>query len=118
MKIIELLEQTIGSIGSTTGEPTPVQPVSQKTPPAQPKVDPRTQQLAALLKQNKVINTDSDINTFLGAAQAQLQKKTLNPDQETMLGKLAGPMMNDPTLMNKIKMLVPQKPVDQGSINK
>jgi hypothetical protein len=72
------------------------------------------QQLTALLKQNKVVDNEKDINGFLGAAQATLDKKMLNPDQQELMGKLAGPMMTDPKLIDKIKLLMPKKPGSTG----
>jgi hypothetical protein len=121
MKIIELLsEQTIAPTGSTTGIPAPVQPVSQtpprtSTPPPgsasqQQQQDPQTQQLAALLKQKKVIDNETDMNNFIGAYTASSQQKALNPDQQAMMGRLAGPLMTDPSLTAKLKMLSTKKP--------
>lgn len=122
MRILEILsEQTIGTTGSTTGQPGQVQQVSQppgaSTSPTgnpanatQQKPDPMVQQLTALLKQNKVVDNEKDVNNFLSAAQATLNKKTLNPDQQELMGKLAGPMMTDPKLIDKIKLLMPKKP--------
>jgi hypothetical protein len=111
MKISELIiEQTIGTTGSTSSEPTQVQPVSQTSSQGQTKSDPQVQQLAALLKQNKVIDNDAQMNTFIGAYTASNEKKTLNPDQQEILGKLAGPLMNNPSLASKIKLLATQKP--------
>lgn len=113
MRISELIEQTISSIGSTKAEPGQVPQVSQTPAPGADKsqeTDPTTQQLAALLKQNKVVDTDADVNTFMGAAQASLNKRPLNPDQQEIMGKLAGPLMTNPKLVDKIKLLMPNKP--------
>jgi hypothetical protein len=122
MRILEIIsEQTIGTSGSTTGQPGQVQQVSQPpgtagkpADPSQQKPDPMVQQLTALLKQNKVVDNEKDINGFLGAAQATLDKKALNPDQQELMGKLAGPMMTDPKLIDKIKLLMPKKPGSTG----
>lgn len=119
MKIFELLsEQTISSTGSTTGTPAPVQSVSQTpprtTPPPQGSTqqtqDPQTQQLAALLKQKKVIDNETDMNNFMSAYTASSQQKALNPDQQEVMSKLAGPLMTDPSLAAKLKMLSAKKP--------
>lgn len=119
MKIFELIsEQTpIGTTGSTTGMTQPVsqvKPVSQ-TPNAdnkEQKPDAQTQQLAALLKQNNVISNDKEMNDFMGAFDASAQNKTLNPAQSEILSKLTGPMMKDPNLIAKLKMLTTRKPGD------
>lgn len=117
MRISELVfEQTpIGTVGSTAGMTQPVgkvEPVSQtpSTNNKEEKPDPNVQQLAALLKQNRVIDNDKDMNDFIGAYTASMNKQTLNPTQQDMLGKLAGPLMNDPSLNAKIKLLAKVKP--------
>lgn len=121
MRIVELFEQTpIGTTGSTTGMTQPVsqvQPVSQN--PAsdnkQQKPDPKIQQMAALLKQNNVISNEKEINDFLGAYTASTTNKTLNPAQQDIMSKLTGPLMKDPSLATKLKMLATVKPGQQNT---
>lgn len=115
MRIVELFNNgTIGTTGTTTGNPTSVQQVSQSpgtTAPAQTdKPNPQIQQLTALLKQNQVIDNEEDMNNFIGAYTASTTNKTLSPDQQTAMSKLTGPLMKDPTLSNKLKMLSTVKP--------
>lgn len=122
MRIVELFNNsTVGTTGSTTGNPSSVQQVSQTPSTTAPdqtnKPDPQLQQLTALLKQNKVIDNDADMNDFIGAYTASTSDKTLSPDQQDAISKLAGPLMKDPTLSTKLKMLStvkPGQPAQQG----
>lgn len=109
MKIIELLSEqgTIGTTGSTTGPTNTINPVSNTpsdkpasaTSPNQDKSqNPNLQKLAATLKQNKVIDNDADVNDFISGYQAQSSGKTLNPDQQASMSKLASAMLKDKTL--------------------
>lgn len=119
-------EQTIGTTGSTSGTPGTIQSVSQ-TPSAPRPVDPTSpdanktttqdpnlQKLAATLKQNKVIANDKEINDFMSAYTAQAGKKTLTPDQQEIMSKLAPALMKDKTLDTKLdlqlKTMSAQKP--------
>lgn len=112
MRIVELIsEQTIGPVGSTTADPGQVPQVSQqKTEPPKEQPNPKIQQLAALLKQNNVIGNEKEINDFIGAYNASSTNKTLNPAQQDIINKLSGPLMKDPTLAGKLKMLATTKP--------
>jgi hypothetical protein len=116
MKIRELfVEQAVGTTGSTSGFTTPVsqvQPVSQNpaTNSSTQTPNPQTQQLTALLKQNKVIDNEKQMNDFMSAYDASSQQRTLNPAQQDLMGKLSGPLMKDPSLASKIKLLAVQKP--------
>jgi|688.fasta_scaffold32414_14 hypothetical protein len=107
---------TVGTIGTTTGKPQTVSQTSsptQQTPTTQ-QPDPKIQKLAATLKQNKVIGTDIEINDFLGAYQAQSTGKTLNPDQQASMAKLASALIKDrnlgPNLDLQLKTMSQQKP--------
>lgn len=127
MRAFEFInEQTIGTTGSTAGTPGTVQPVSQ-TPtlnkpadPASPDAnkptaqDPNLQKLAATLKQNRVIANDKEINDFMSAYTAQAGSKTLTPDQQEIMSRLAPALMKDKTLDTKLdlqlKTMSAQKP--------
>lgn len=112
MKIRELfLEQTIGTTGPTSGTPGQVQPVSQtpgRTDTQQTQknqtVDANTQKLASTLKQNKVIATDKELTDFMSAYSAQAGAKTLTPDQQEVMAKLAPALLKDKTLGSKLDL--------------
>ena len=127
MKIFELLEQTIGSTGSTTGQVSTVQNVSNRpsdrpatatSPTQDQQSQPKNKQLDILLKQNQinVKNTDD----FLRAFDALRQNKpidTLPPEQQKALGDYTKATLNKPGLPNQmntiIKSVVQSKPTQQ-----
>ena len=106
MRIQELLseEGTVGTIGSTTGQPGTVSNVPSEKPASatsqdkEKQSDPNLQKLAATLSQNKIIDNEAEINDFLGAYQAQSTGKTLNPQQQASMSKLASAMLKNKTL--------------------
>lgn len=111
MRILELLsEQTIGSIGSTTGQPGQVSQTPTAPKPADPnspdankpnaagQTDPNLQKLAATLKQNKVVDNEQEVNDFLGAYQASTSGKTLNPVQQGQMAALASALLKNKNL--------------------
>lgn len=115
MKIIELLSEqgTIGTTGSTTGSTNTINPVSNNpsdkpasaTSPTQNKSqDPNLQKLAATLKQNKIIDNDADVNDFISGYQAQNSGKTLNPNQQASMSKLASAMLKDKSLATNLDL--------------
>lgn len=123
MRIREFIpEQTIGSVGSTSGVPAPVQPVSQTPPVTKPAgpgtpaagTDPNMQKLAATLKQNNIVHNDRDINNFVGALQANQTGKALNPDQLKAMAGLGPALLKNktlgPALDTQLKAMSQQKP--------
>lgn len=120
MRIVELLEQTIGTTGSTTGQTSTVQPVSN-TPSDKPasttsseKTDSKdTQQLDNLLKQNQINVKSTD--EFVAAFAAIQQDKPLNsltPAQQKAISDytqatIAKPGL--PTQMNALLKTMQQK---------
>ena len=105
-------EQTIGTIGSTTGTPTPVSqtPSSSTTNTDQEKTDPNREQLAKLLMPHG-ISEPEDLNNASAALQkAMTSPNALNPDQQEILGKLAAPMLKNQGFAFALKNLAAQKP--------
>ena len=105
-------EQTIGTIGSTTGTPTPVSqtPSSSTATPDQEKPDPNQEQLAKLLMPHG-IKDPADLNNASAALQkAMTSPNALNPDQQEILGKLAAPMLKNQGFAFALKNLAAQKP--------
>lgn len=108
-------QQTIGTIGSTTGAPTPVPTVSQTGAPKAASTGTNQD-----LDQHKVnfvklvspygIKEPEEIDQALGALQAVQMKKDPTPDQLAILGKLAGPLMSNPGFAASIKGMSLQKP--------
>jgi len=124
MKIFELISEQIapiGTTGSTAGQPGTVGTVSQ-TPSSptssnsttQQKPDPNLQKLAATLKQNKIVGNDAEVNDFISAYTASTSGKTLNPNQQGILAKLATAQMKNKTLDQQLdlqlKTMSQQKP--------
>jgi hypothetical protein len=122
MKIFELLsEQTVGTVGSTSGPTSTVGTVSNvpsdkpgTVPGQEQKPDPNIQKLAATLKQNQVIDNEKEINDFLGAYQAQQTGKTLNPNQQASMANLATALLKNRNLSTnldlQLKATAQQKP--------
>jgi hypothetical protein len=123
MRIQELLEQTpVAPVGSSANPATvpaisnqpsdkPVTATSSKPPPTA--ADANTQKLAATLQQTGITKNPKEVNDFIGAYQASTTGKTLNPQQQAVMAKLAPAMMKDPNLDAKIKMMTAQKPGQQ-----
>lgn len=131
MKIFELLsEQTIGTVGSSSGPTSTVGTISnvpsdkpssatsanpnKQVGQADSKTDPNIQKLAATLKQNKVVDNEKEVNDFLGAYQAQQSGKTLNPAQQASMSNLAAAMLKNRNLATnldlQLKATAQQKP--------
>lgn len=114
MLIIELLkEQTIGTTGSSSGPVSTIGTVSNvpsdkpaaATSPTQSKpTDPNLQKLAATLKQNDIVDNEKDVNDFLGAYQAQSTGKTLDPNQQTAMSRLAGALLKNKNLATNLDL--------------
>lgn len=122
MKIIELIEQTIGTIGSTTGDATPINPVSNKPSdkPAStnsPKPDPKNQQLDNLLKQNQinVKSTDDFLRAYTAVQQNQPLDK-LPPEQRKALGDYTKASLSKPGLANQMSMLLKTMPAPDQKV--
>lgn len=126
MKIFELLEQTIGTTGSSTGQVSTVQPVSN-TPSDKPatstsqqanqttKIDPKTQQLSNLLKQNQInVKSTDDFLRAFDAVQQNKKVDTLPPEQQKALADYTKATVNKPgipTQMNALmKSIMQSKP--------
>lgn len=118
MKIFELFEQTIGTTGSSTGQVGTVQSVSnvpsdkpatassQKTP--QPSsVDPKSQQLNNLLKQNQinVKNTDDFLRAF-DAMQQNKKIDALPPEQQKAIADYTKATITKPGIPTQMNVLV------------
>lgn len=126
MKIFELLEQTIGTTGSSTGQVGTVQPVSNR-PSDRPamstsqqanqttKIDPKTQQLSNLLKQNQInVKSTDDFLRAFDAVQQNKKVDTLPPEQQKALADYTKATVNKPgipTQMNALmKSIMQSKP--------
>lgn len=123
MRIIELFEQTIGSIGSTTGPVSTISPVSNKpsdqpaqtTNPSQSsKPNPNAKQLDQLLKQNQinVKNTDDFLRAF-DALQQKQPIDSLSPEQQKALGDYTKATINRPGLSTQMSTLMKSITVDK-----
>lgn len=127
MKIIELIEQTIGTIGSTTGDVTPLNPVSNKpsdksASTTTTKPDPKNQQLDSLLKQNQinVKSTDDFLRAYTAVQQNQPLDK-LPPEQRKALGDYTKASLAKPGLANQMSLLLktmssPDNKIDQNVV--
>lgn len=114
MLIIELLkEQTIGTTGSSSGPVSTIgtvsnvpsdRPASSTSPTQSKPTDPNLQKLAATLKQNDIVDNEKDVNDFLGAYQAQSTGKTLNPNQQTAMSRLAGALLKNKNLATNLDL--------------
>lgn len=112
MRIVELFEQTIGSVGSTTGPVSTVSPVSNKpaqsaNPTQSSKPDPNAKQLDQLLKQNQINVKSTD--DFLRAFDALQQKQpidSLSPEQQKALGDYTKATINRPGLSTQMSTLM------------
>ena len=123
MRIQELLEQTpVSSVGSAANPATVPsvsnqpsdKPASATSPkPTTTAADANTQKIAATLQQIGVAKNPKEVNDFIGAYQASTTGKTLNPQQQTAMAKLAPAMLKDPNLDAKIKLMTAQKPGQQ-----
>lgn len=105
-------EQTIGTIGSTTGTPTPVSqtPSNSTTDPDQEKTDPNREQLAKLLMPHG-ISEPEDLNNASAALQkAMTSPGQLDAQQQELLGKLVNPMLKNQGFAFALKSLAAQKP--------
>jgi hypothetical protein len=105
-------EQTIGTIGSTTGTPTPVSqtPSSSTTKTGQEKTDPNREQLAKLLMPHG-ISEPEDLNNASAALQkAMTSPAQLDAQQQELLGKLVNPMLKNQGFALALKSLAAQKP--------
>jgi hypothetical protein len=105
-------EQTIGTIGSTTGTPTPVSqtPAPSTTDPDQEKTDPNREQLAKLLMPHG-ISEPEDLNNASAALQkAMTSPNQLDAQQQELLGKLVNPMLKNQGFAFALKNLAAQKP--------
>jgi hypothetical protein len=104
-------EQTIGTIGSTTGTPTPVsQTPSPSANPDQEKTDPNREQLAKLLMPHG-ISEPEDLNNASAALQkAMTSPGQLDAQQQELLGKLVNPMLKNQGFAFALKNLAAQKP--------
>ncbi|NBO27815.1 MAG: hypothetical protein EBX47_06540 [Synechococcaceae bacterium WB8_1B_057] len=122
MKISELLEQTIGTIGSTTGNTTLINPVSNKPSDkpissTTPKPDPKNQQLDNLLKQNQinVKSTDDFLRAYTAVQQNQPIDK-LPPEQRKALGDYTKASLAKPGLANQMSMLLKTIPAPDNKV--
>jgi len=120
MRIQELLEQTpvssVGSAANPSTVPTVSNQPSDKPASATsstPAADPNMQKLAATLQQTGVTKNPKEVNDFISAYQASTNGKTLNPQQQATMAKLAPAMLKDPNLDAKIKLMTAQKPGQQ-----
>jgi len=116
MKILELFEQTIGTTGSTTGQASTVQPVSNRpsdrpstATSAQTGQQPSAQnkQLDILLKQNQINVKSTD--DFLRAFDAVRQNKpidTLPPEQQKALSDYTKATLSKPGLPNQMNLIM------------
>ena len=124
MKIFELLEQTIGSTGSSAGQVGTVQPVSNKpsdkpaaaTSQQTTQSTPSSKSLDNLLKQNQinVKSTDDFIRAFDAVQQNQSIDK-LPPEQQKAISDYTKATITKPglptqmaTLLKTIKTSAPQ----------
>lgn len=119
MRIAELIaEQTIGTVGSTTGPTTPIQQVSQtqstSSAPAGSNKDQQSnpdQEKFAKLLMPYGITDPTELNNASAALQVALKTPNqLKPDQQEILGKLVNPMLKNQNLASAIKLLATQKP--------
>jgi hypothetical protein len=123
MRIIEIIQeqQTIGSVGSTTGMTQPVgtPPTVSQNPSAdakQEKPSPELTKLAATLRNSGVIKTEPEINDFISAYSAKQKNPTspLNDKQQELMANLAAAQMKnknlDQNLDLQIKTMSQQKP--------
>lgn len=105
MRIYEVIaEQTMGTIGSTSGQVPQVSQTGTQTGTDQKEPDPNVQKLAATLKNNRLISNEKEINDFLGAWQAQQTGKTLNPDQQEILSKLGPALLKNKNLDTQLDL--------------
>ena len=116
MRIAELLEQTIGAVGSTTGSPGQVPQVSQPaapgaaTDPNKQAANPEQEKLAKLLMPHG-IKDPAELTNATAALQAAMKNPNqLKPDQQELLGKLVNPLLKDQGFATAIKQLSTQKP--------
>jgi len=129
MRIFELLEQTIGTTGSSTGQMSTVQPVSNKpsdqpataTSPKDksPTIDPKQQQqLDNLLKQNQINVKSSD--DFLRAFDAIQQKTDINklpPEQQKAISDYTKATITKPGLPTQMNMLMKSAITSKPAVN-
>ena len=126
MKIFELLEQTIGTTGPSTGQVSTVQPVSNK-PSDKPatatstqqtqttKPDPKNQQLMNLLKQNQInVKSTDDFLKAFDAVQQNKNVDSLPPEQQKAIADYTKATISKPgvpTQMNALmKSIMQSKP--------
>lgn len=125
MKIAELLEQTIGTTGSTTGQTSTVQPVSNtpsdKSAAAtsnKPNANNKSaQQLDMLLKQNQINVKSTD--DFVSAFAALQQKKpldSLNPEQQKAIAAYTQATIAKPGLPTQMGALLKTMQQNQPTI--
>lgn len=105
-------EQTIGTIGSTTGTPTPVSqtPPPTSATPDQEKADPNREQLAKLLMPHGISDPEDLNNASAALQKAMTSPKQLDPQQQELLGKLVNPMLKNQGFAFALKNLAAQKP--------
>lgn len=107
MRFSEIVsEALVGTVGTT---PPTVQPTfkSGSTPvqkQPQNKPDQKLQQLAATLKSSQVAQNDQDVNNFMSGFQATQANKPLNPAQSKTMANLAGALLKDKSLGQKLDL--------------
>lgn len=110
MKIIELLNEqgTIGTVGTTTGNPQPISQTDSKSKFNQTtQVNPKIKQLSATLNSAGIAKNDSEVSDFLNVYSAKLanpNQEITDPKQANMIAKLA--VAKDPNLNTKIKQQI------------
>lgn len=118
MKIIELIEQTIGTTGSSAGQVGTVQPVSNRPsdrpaastsqqPNQTNKIDPKNQQLANLLKQNQInVKSTDDFLRAFDAVQQNKKVDTLPPEQQKAIADYTKATINKPGIPTQMNALM------------
>jgi len=126
MKIIELIEQTIGTVGSTSGQATSINPVSNQpsdkpasaTSPMSANTSTNatnTKPLDNLLKQNQInVKSTDDFLRAFDAIQQKTELSKLPPEQQRAISDYTKATINKPNLPTQMtgimKTMMTSKP--------
>jgi DNA-directed RNA polymerase specialized sigma24 family protein len=110
MKIYEILQSTVGAIGSTTGEVTPINSTTNKTITKLSNLDQtnaQNKQLDNLLKKNQInVKSTDDFFRATTALQQNQPIDKLPPEQRKAIDDYTIATLSKPELANQMNVLL------------